>query len=59
MTSSALITVEGSAELVKLDIRLPAVFLADAKSPESPRTTGLYVRLDDDANLGEVEKIGT
>jgi integrase len=34
MTSPALISFEGSAELVKLDTRLPALFLADAKSSE-------------------------
>lgn len=34
MTSPALISFEGSAELVKLDTRLPAIFLPDASSSE-------------------------
>jgi hypothetical protein len=34
MTSPARISFEGSAELVKLDTRLPAILLADAKSSE-------------------------
>src|ERR1043166_2548872 len=34
MTSPALIPFEGSAELVKLDTRLPAIFLPDAKLSE-------------------------
>ena len=34
MTSPALISFEGSAEMVKLDTRLPAIVLADAKTSE-------------------------